>query len=204
MQRHLALYLLALGFVLDVTSKAFAEADTFTTIDFPGASLAIAVGVNPHGDIVGQYISAGVSHGFLLSGDEFTSIDYPGASFTLAEGINSEGDIVGRYISADAPTILYAGTFGDGVFKTTNQGDNWVAASIGLGRAYVLSLAIDADEPMTLYGGGGGGGVFRSSNGADTWDRIPGMSNQSNALAIDSTASTLYAGTAERGVFVLH
>ena len=40
---------------------------TFTTIDFPGASSTIAVGVNPRGDIVGQNITAGVSHGFLLS-----------------------------------------------------------------------------------------------------------------------------------------
>jgi hypothetical protein len=67
----------------------------------------------------------------------------------------------------------------------------------------VLSIAVDADDSMTLYAGVGGG-VFRSTNGADTWELIPGMTNGSNALATDSTTSTLYAGTAESGVFVLH
>ena len=74
---------------------------TFTTIDFPGASSTIAVGVNPRGEIVGAYDDAdGVRHGFLLSGDQFTSFDFPGASFTVAFGINSRGDIVGWYMTA--------------------------------------------------------------------------------------------------------
>src|SRR5260370_27389982 len=99
MRRYLALYLVPLSFVVAVTTRARANEETFTTIDFPGASLTIAVGINPRGDIVGQYMTAGVSHGFLLSGDEFTSIDFPRASFILAVGINPRGDIVGRYIS---------------------------------------------------------------------------------------------------------
>jgi hypothetical protein len=49
------------------TSKALAEPDTFTTIDFPGATSTIACGINPRGDIVGDYVSAGRGHGFLLS-----------------------------------------------------------------------------------------------------------------------------------------
>jgi hypothetical protein len=49
---------------------------------------------------VGQYTSAGVTHGFLLSEGEFASIDFPGASLTITRGINSEGDIVGQYTSA--------------------------------------------------------------------------------------------------------
>src|SRR5229473_855981 len=74
--------------------------ETFTSIDFPGASSTVPFGINPRGDIVGHYVSAGVTHGFLLSGDEFTSIDFPGASLTIASGINARGDIVGQYDSA--------------------------------------------------------------------------------------------------------
>jgi len=75
--------------------------DEFTSIDFPGASLTQAWGINPRGEIVGAYDDAdGVRHGFLLSGDEFTSFDFPGASFTVAFGINSRGDIVGWYMTA--------------------------------------------------------------------------------------------------------
>src|SRR5712692_5724385 len=100
MQRYLALYLVPLSFVVTVTTRARANEETFTTIDVPGASSTAAAAINPRGDIVGQYFSAGVSHGFLLNGDDFTSIDFPGASFTSAEGINPRGDIVGPYDDA--------------------------------------------------------------------------------------------------------
>jgi hypothetical protein len=39
----------------------------FTTIDIPGATLTDAEKINPRGDIVGFYVSAGLTHGFLLS-----------------------------------------------------------------------------------------------------------------------------------------
>src|SRR6267143_1261002 len=103
MRQQLKIYLLALSFVLGVTPKATAgrpQPDTFTTIDFPGASFTSAQGINPRGDIVGNYGSAGVFHGYLLSGGEFASIDFPGASASQALGINPRGDIVGAYTSA--------------------------------------------------------------------------------------------------------
>ena len=48
---------------------------TFTAIDFPDASFTTAQGINPRGDIVGQYDE---THGFLLSGGEFATLDFPG------------------------------------------------------------------------------------------------------------------------------
>ena len=91
------------GTVINVTPRALAGPDTFTTIDVPGATSTFsAFGINPRGEIVGRYDfpAAGVGHGFVLSGGSFTTIDFPGASFTTAQGINPRGDIVGRYISA--------------------------------------------------------------------------------------------------------
>jgi probable HAF family extracellular repeat protein len=70
----------------------------FTTIDVPGATLTIAFGINPRGDIVGLYLdTSGNEHGFLLSNGTFTTIDVPGAISTNALGINPRGDIVGGY-----------------------------------------------------------------------------------------------------------
>src|SRR5262249_49526852 len=71
------------------------------TIDFPGASATQALGINPRGDIVGQYEDGeGVTHAFLLGGGQFTSFDFPGATRTTAFGINPRGDIVGLYRSS--------------------------------------------------------------------------------------------------------
>lgn len=73
----------------------------FTTLDYPGAVLTNAWGINPGGDIVGVYTdTAGHQHGFLLSGGQFTSIDYPGAIATEARGISPSGDIVGSYTNS--------------------------------------------------------------------------------------------------------
>jgi hypothetical protein len=77
----------------------------FTSIDFPGATFAAALGINPRGDIVGRYIDAdGVTHGYLLRAERFTSIDFPGAIQTEIWGINPRGDIVGLYVDAGRVT----------------------------------------------------------------------------------------------------
>lgn len=72
---------------------------TFTTIDVPGASSTVAIGINSRGDIVGQYSMGGTTRGFLRDkGGSFTSIDFPGGSSTTAQGINPQGHIVGTYL----------------------------------------------------------------------------------------------------------
>src|SRR5437870_5520124 len=93
-----SLRIVAAVFMLWLSSAARAEDFNFTSIDFPGATLTRATGINAQGQIVGRYTdSTGTFHGFLLSDGVYTSIDFPSALFTIAHGINSEGQIVGRY-----------------------------------------------------------------------------------------------------------
>ena len=61
------------------------------------------------------------------------------------------------YVSALAinpvtPATLYAAG-GSGVFKSTDSGGTWAAASEGLPSVDVYSLAIDPATPTTLYAG---------------------------------------------------
>src|SRR5438552_16580298 len=89
MRRHLASYLLALSFLPSVTSKGLAETDGLTTIDFPGASFTSAQGINPRGDIVGNYRIAGVLHGYGLSRcGEWRSSLMAGAFSSFARDMN--------------------------------------------------------------------------------------------------------------------
>jgi uncharacterized membrane protein len=83
---------------LAVPNASASDQETFTTIDVPGASDTFGQGINDRGDIVGEYDSNGMSHGFLLSGGTFTTIDFPGATSGRARGINRHGDIVGLYV----------------------------------------------------------------------------------------------------------
>src|SRR2546429_1760248 len=71
---------LALLFAIGMVSSGFASQGGLTTIDVPGASSTQAKGINPEGDIVGEYSNATGTHGFLLSKGNFTTIDVPGAS----------------------------------------------------------------------------------------------------------------------------
>ena len=83
---------------MPVTHGFLLHEDTFTTIDVPDASSTQAQGINPRGDIVGQYTAGGTTHGFLLDkGGSFASIDIPGASSSAALSINPKGEIVGTY-----------------------------------------------------------------------------------------------------------
>jgi probable HAF family extracellular repeat protein len=106
--------------VLGVRGTAQSLEFTFTSIDFPGALLTNAQGINSRGDIVGWYVdTAGKQHGFELSDGDFVSIDYPGATVTDARGINRRGEIVGAYINAPGGPpnmhgyLLKRGTFSE-------------------------------------------------------------------------------------------
>jgi photosystem II stability/assembly factor-like uncharacterized protein len=101
------------------------------------------------------------------------------------------------------PQVLYAGTDGDGVFKTTDGGASWSAASSGLTYFYILSLAIDPTNPQVLYAGTDGCGVFKTTDGGSSWSEASSGLANSNvlSLAIDpSNPQLLYAGT-DGGVF---
>ncbi len=77
---------------------------TFTTIDFPAAVITEAQGINPAGQIVGEFELSGKVIGAFLrdKGGAFTTIDVPGSDSTGAEGINPSGDIVGFFAAAGA------------------------------------------------------------------------------------------------------
>ena len=127
---------------------------------------------------------------------------------------------------SDSETI-YAGTFGNGVFKSTDAGASWVPFNSGLPALAVLRsppvvtcLIVDPSNPATIYAGISAGsasdgifkstnvGVFRSTNGGQRWDplnvdrKFDRKPTHVLALAIDPTSpATVFAGSFGRGVF---
>ncbi|HZQ21762.1 MAG TPA: hypothetical protein VFA89_03095 [Terriglobales bacterium] len=74
---------------------------TFTSIDVPNSNSTAALGINNHGDIVGDYAVAGKGSGFLLSGGQFSTLTVANALSTTASDINDSGVIAGNYTSPD-------------------------------------------------------------------------------------------------------
>jgi hypothetical protein len=71
---------------------SIASAQTYTTIDFPGAvTTTLNGGPNPQGTSVGSYTdTSNVTHGFTLTKkDVFTSFDPPGSTSTTPNFINT-------------------------------------------------------------------------------------------------------------------
>ncbi|MBI2323034.1 MAG: hypothetical protein HYU88_13315 [Chloroflexi bacterium] len=106
------------------------------------------------------------------------------------------------------PTTLYAGTWGAGMFKSTNGGASWSAVNTGyLNTGYIAALAIDPTMPTTLYAGTRWGEVFKSTDGGASWNPTgliyTGLP-EAYILALatnPTTPTTLYAGTFGAGVF---
>ena len=68
-------------------------------------------------------------------------------------------------------SLLYAGTWGHGVYRSTNGGDTWKPRGIGGGR-YIRALAASSFYSRTIYAGSSGEGLFRSTDGGKRWEKL--------------------------------
>lgn len=97
------------------TSDGFLDiGGTFTMLDFPGSVFTQALGLNNHGQVVGDYVdAAGDMHGFLytVGTANYLSIDDPnGIGTTTINGINDKGQLVGFYVDAGQNTDGFVAT----------------------------------------------------------------------------------------------
>jgi len=103
-------------------------------------------------------------------------------------------------IDPNNTNIIYAGTNGNGVFKSTDGGKSWRNSSDGLTSEglWITKLVIDPSNSQTLYAGTTySGGFYKSTNGGITW--VPAKNGLPYAsiiaLAIDPTNSqNIYVG----------
>ncbi len=99
------LRLLALCAISVAFASSMARAQTYTQVDYPGASLTeIIGGPNLEGTSVGVWEDAGgVIHGFSVTANgEFTSFDPKHSTFTAPYFINLQGVIVGEYLDSNS------------------------------------------------------------------------------------------------------
>ena len=100
------------------------------------------------------------------------------------------------------PSTIYAGTATRGIVKSIDAGASWTLINSGLPPfSSAGALVIDPLTPTTVYAGVDNA-VFRSLDAGASWTQLgqPLPGDQVDALALDPTDLTLYAGTAE-GVF---
>ncbi|MFN0085449.1 MAG: Ig-like domain-containing protein [Blastocatellia bacterium] len=81
----------------------------------------------------------------------------------------------GAYSAIDdqRPNVIYASTQNGGVRKSTDGGETFSIANLGVTEAtFINPMVMDPSDPRRLYMGARG--VFRSSDGATTWQSVTG------------------------------
>ncbi len=101
--------------------------------------------------------------------------------------------------SPASPLTLYAGTYNNGVFKTTNGGDSWTALFSGLMANYTVNALTIDPVSQALYAGTNQAGIFKSTNSGESWNAVSSALT-CYALIIDPVTQTIFAGT-NFGVF---
>jgi hypothetical protein len=126
------------------------------------------------------------------------SSELPTRGPTMTSNGPDGGSIKTLTVDPTTPSTIYVATDGGGVFKSTNRGDIWNPANVGLEFSDVLDLVIDPLVPTILYAGTWGGGVYKSTNGGESWIEVNiGLPYKGiSSLVIDPvTPATLYAAT---------
>jgi uncharacterized membrane protein len=121
MRQHLVPSVFAFAVVLSAANTgALAREIQLFTIDIPGATSTVALDINAAGDVVGSYLAAGLTRGFLLDRTgQLHWIDFPGAVFTRAAAINARREIAGTYrLPTDPPSARHGFLFSEGRFTT--------------------------------------------------------------------------------------
>ncbi len=130
-----------------------------------------------------------------LSGMFFSSDE--GASWTAIESGLPDPSLYSSRIYALAINgqNIYAGTFGSGIFLSTNNGTSWSALpDIGLTTPYINTLLINNGN---IYAGTEGGGVFLSTDNGTHWS-VHNPLTLINSLInnLDTIGEKLFACTA--------
>jgi len=97
--------------------------------------------------------------------------------------------------------VLYAGSFGHGIFRTMDRGATWAPVGGGITDPFILSLASAKDG--AVYAGTFRGGVFRSRDKGNSWQPVNDGLKRLEVKALLVVDHELLAGTGD-GVYRLH
>jgi ligand-binding sensor domain-containing protein len=151
-------------------------------------------------DTIGRIFSLAIMDSYIFAGAEGGGVfriryNAPGSWTILSTGQpNATVNCL-----AVSGSVLFAGTE-NGVYLSSDHGENWTAVNTGLTHLDVRALALNGSDLFA----GTGDGVFRSTNNGASWTPV---NNGLTGLALDVLSfvfsdNNLFAGTWRGGVFL--
>src|SRR5438094_697222 len=90
-------------------------------------------------------------------------------SFAAGKRWSSKGQpgpgVTALVMGRSNPSLLYAGAYGAGVFRSLDAAESWQAINAGITDSRIVSLAMDPVVPVMLYAGTDAGQLFSTIDG---------------------------------------
>ena len=136
--------------------------------------------------------SLNITGSFVFAATEQGVFKYNGSTWTITS-------LSGKDVHAltSVSSIIYAATWGYGVYKSTDNGSTWTQINNGLGGFLALQ-SITSTSNGNVYAGTVGGGVFETTDGTN-WNQL--SCGYSVIWAMGSTSTAVFAGTYGGGLF---
>ena len=93
------------------------------------------------------------------------------------------------------PDVVYAGSFGLGMFRSTDRGVTWTKSGDGLSDPFILSLVTTKDG--VVYAGTFRGGIFRTKDQGKSWQPVNAGLKRKEIKSLLAVRDVLYAGTSD-------
>lgn len=140
------------------------------------------------------------------------------ASWTALGPGNIGGRIRALATVPGNPQVLFAGSVGGGIWKTTDAGTSWKPVSSFGATLSVSSIVVNPQDPSVMYVGTGegfyngdairGAGVFKTTNGGSSWYQLAAASPSAssdwlyvNRLSIHPTNPQILLAATNGGVY---
>jgi photosystem II stability/assembly factor-like uncharacterized protein len=93
------------------------------------------------------------------------------------------------------PDVVYAGSFGLGMFRSADRGATWTKSGEGVTDPFILSLVTAKDG--VVYAGTFRGGVFRTKDQGKSWQAVNAGLKRMEIKTLLAVGDVVYAGTAD-------
>ncbi|WP_075344041.1 discoidin domain-containing protein [Tenacibaculum agarivorans] len=107
------------------------------------------------------------------------------------------GRIVSIAVEPRQQSIIYAGSPGGGIWKTTNGGSSWSPLGDNMTNMSIWSIAINPTNTNTVYLGNSAGQIMRSTNGGSSWSEIYRVNGTPRRILIHPNGNTIFIGTSK-------